>query len=83
MGTRRVAPTAIITGLREVGWTKVCRSHKDGRVTRLAPSRVVGTLDFKARAAAQAAVEESRTQSRSVYSVALTVQIPVPTGTTY
>ena len=79
---RRVAPAAIVTWESKVGRTKVGGCDYDGRVARVAPPWVLVALDLKARTAAQAIVEKCCAQCRRVHSVALAVQISVPTSTT-
>lgn len=48
MFARRVAPTTIIVRLSIVRWAKVRCCNKNRRVARIAPLRVINTLEFKA-----------------------------------
>ena len=83
MGPGRVAPTAIVAGLSEVGRAEVGCGDQDGRLPGSAPPRVVAALDLKASAAAQPIVEQSSAERSSVDSVALAVEISIPTSSTY
>ena len=73
----RIAPSAIVIGEGVVGWTKVgCR---DGDGVMQAPFGVVIALQLITSSAPLSVVEESCAESRRVCTVALAVQIPVPT----
>lgn len=82
MSARRVTPTAIVIRKSKVRGTKIGSGNEDRRATRMAPSRVISTLDLKASTTAEAIVEESSTESSCVDAIALAVEIAIPTSTT-
>jgi len=77
--TRRVAPAAIVVGKSVVRRAKVCCGDEDGRASRVTPLSVVCALYLKAGAAAEAIVEKGSAQCRRVHTVALAVEVPIPT----
>lgn len=81
MSAGRVAPTAIVAGLSEVGRAEVGGGDEDGGLSGGAPPGVVAALDLEAGSAAEAIVEQSSAQCGSVDSVALAVEVAVPTST--
>ena len=81
VGTRRVAPTAIVAGKSIVRGAEVGGGDEDGGATGVTPFGVVGALDLEASAAAKTVVEQRGAQRRRVDSVALTVEIPIPAST--
>lgn len=78
--TRRVAPPAIVTGLRVVWRTKVSGCDQDRGATRMAPLWVISALDLEASPTAKPIVEQSSAQSSRVHSVPLAVQVSIPTS---
>ena len=81
VGTRRVTPAAIVAGKSVVRWAEVGGGDEDGGAAGVAPLGVVGALDLKASATAEPAVEQCGAQCCRVDSVALAVEIPIPTST--
>ncbi|KAM1037660.1 hypothetical protein EV2_033351 [Malus domestica] len=63
--------------------TKACGRDKNGWIARFAPLWLIGALEFKASSTAQAAIKESHAQRSRVHSVALVIQISVPTSSSY
>ncbi|CAA7389706.1 unnamed protein product [Spirodela intermedia] len=78
VGTRRVAPAAIVGGEGKVRGAEVGGGDEDGGASAVAPPGIVGALDLEARPAAQPVVEEGRAQRCSLHAVALTVQVAIP-----
>lgn len=76
----RVAPTSCVVGEGIVWRAEIGGSDHNGAWQ--APFRVTSALNLIARATAQPVVEQSRTQSSSVCSIALTVQVTIPTSPT-
>lgn len=82
MSTRRVTPAAIVVRKSVIRWTKIGCGDYNGRAARMTPPRVIRTLDFKTRAAAQPVVEQRGAKCGRVDTVTLAVQVTVPTSTT-
>lgn len=78
MWPRRVTPSSIIARERVIRGAEVCRSYEYRGTASVAPSWVIGALNLEACTAAQAVVEERRTQRRRVHAVALAVEVAVP-----
>lgn len=76
-----VAPTAVIVRFGRVWWAEVCGGDCD--CTWQAPFLFTSALHLVARSTTQTTIEQNRAQSRRVCSVALTVQIPIPTSSTW
>lgn len=81
MGARRVAPAAVVVGQGVIRRAEICGRNEDGRAARVAPLRLVFALNLEAGAAAEPLVEKRRAQRRRVDTVALAVQVAVPTST--
>ena len=55
----RVAPAAIVGGESVVWRAEICGGDQDGRVTGVAPFRVIRAFDFETRSTAETVVEQS------------------------
>lgn len=82
MGSRWVAPSAIVARESIVGRAEVGSSNENRRATGVTPSRLVGTLNFEAGATAQTVTEQGRAESCSLHTIPLTVQISITTSPT-
>ena len=82
MGARRVTPAAIVTRKSVIGGTKIGSRNEYRRATGMAPLGVISALDLKASTTAESIVVQSSTQSGSVNTIPLAVEIPIPTRTT-
>lgn len=74
----RVAPSAIVAGESVVGRAEVGRSDNDRPLET--PSIVTPAHDLKTSSTALAIVEQSSAQRRSVGTITLAVEVPIPTG---
>ena len=82
VSSRRVAPPAIVIWKRVVRRAKVCGCDQNRRATRMTKLWVTCALDLKASPTAKAVVEQCSAQCSRVHSVALAVQVSVPTSST-
>lgn len=73
MRTGRVAPAAIVAWKSVVRRAKVRGRDENRRTAGMAPLWIVSALKLEAGSAAQTVVEQSSTQRRRVYAVALAV----------
>jgi hypothetical protein len=79
--SRDIAPSTVIAGFREVGWTEVGGSDGDGFIGRQAPLAPVA-LELEASSATDSVVEQDGAQGCCVGAVSFSVQIPISTRTT-
>jgi hypothetical protein len=78
VAARRVAPAAVVAGLRPVGRAEVGGRHRDGARPGPAPPRLARVAgDGEAGAAGGAVVEQRRAQRRRVPAVPAAVQVAI------
>lgn len=78
---RRIAPAPSIVRKGIVWWAEIGGCDHNG--TRQTPFGVIYTSNLIARTTAQAIVEQSSAQCCSICPIPLTVEVSIPTSTTY
>ncbi|KAH0454076.1 hypothetical protein IEQ34_018400 [Dendrobium chrysotoxum] len=77
----RITPPSCIVWKGIIWWAEIGCSDHNG--TRKAPLPIINTHNLITRPTAQPIVEKSSAKSCSVCPISLTVQIPIPTSSTY